>query len=288
MSTSDLLLIIDDAVNALKLARPLEQDAIDKVYSELILVFNHSSLRHEGSTLSKDETDLLASIVAKEFGAESGKSEEEVNDTENSFFSSSDDSASATVTGSPMERLEARHHAKVLAKFSEMSQEDFTEKFLLSLHSKVMDGLLTNEHEGEAGSYRKVGIRVSGSEKHRSDAKDVPDLMQTWFAQELHTTESEHILEYLTRIHTRFQEIHPFRDGNGRVGRLVMNLLLIKAGYPILAFPPGVSPRFNEAIEKAHMGDKTMFLRLLAEVQFECLCAYDRVLLGNLFPANLS
>jgi hypothetical protein len=40
-------------------------------------------------------------------------------------------------------------------------------------------------------------------------------------------------------------------------------------GYPILAFPPGVSPRLNEAIEKAHMGDQTMFVRLLAEVQFE-------------------
>ena len=45
---------------------------------------------------------------------------------------------------------------------------------------------------------------------------------------------SLHPLEFGAEAHFRFVSIHPFRDGNGRTGRRLMNLLLVRAGYPIV------------------------------------------------------
>jgi hypothetical protein len=67
-------------------------------------------------------------------------------------------------------------------------------------------------------------------------------------SQEIIQNEDEHIIEFLSRIHSRFQHIHPFRDGNGRVGRLVMNMILLKQGYPVLTFPPALSNMFNQGL----------------------------------------
>lgn len=58
----------------------------------------------------------------------------------------------------------------------------------------------------------------------------------------------ENIIEYLCRIHTEFQNIHPFRDGNGRIGRLIMNLHLMKYENPILIYPTSLSIMFNYGV----------------------------------------
>jgi hypothetical protein len=109
-------------------------------------------------------------------------------------------------------------------------------------------------------------------------------MMKAWSDDSIVKKDDEHLIEFLARIHTRFQHIHPFRDGNGRVGRLVMNLFLLKRGFPVLAFPPSLSALFNWSVNRGTHGDESHFSRLLAEVLFKSLQAYEDALGVQLLP----
>jgi Fic family protein len=68
-------------------------------------------------------------------------------------------------------------------------------------------------------------------------------------------------------FHTAFERIHPFIDGNGRVGRLLMNFILHKNGYPMINIPNKIKRRYYSALEKAHLeGDLRPFIELLIYV----------------------
>jgi prophage maintenance system killer protein len=103
-------------------------------------------------------------------------------------------------------------------------------------------------------------------------------------SQEIIQNEDEHIIEFLSRIHSRFQHIHPFRDGNGRVGRLVMNMILLKQGYPVLTFPPALSNMFNQGVHDGVRENYTIFSRLLAEALFSSFQAYEVAIGVKLLP----
>ena len=66
---------------------------------------------------------------------------------------------------------------------------------------------------------------------------------------------SLHPLEFAAEAHLRFVSIHPFRDGNGRNGRLMMNLLLLRAGYPIAIVSNQVRAAYIDAIAQAQQDD---------------------------------
>ena len=101
------------------------------------------------------------------------------------------------------------------------------------------------------------------------------------------------MFDYLARVHTAFQYIHPFRDGNGRLGRIIMNILLVKQGYPVMTFPTTSSPLFNHAVSlgvhglEYHLenGEK-LFSRLLAEAVFSSLQAYENAIGEQLLPTT--
>lgn len=97
--------------------------------------------------------------------------------------------------------------------------------------------------------------------------------------------EGQHFLTYLARIHAGFEAIHPFRDGNGRVGRLVLNLLLVRNGYPPAVIRKMRRPAYLRAIRRADSGDFAQLTEILARAVKESL---DRFLLPNLAgPAKL-
>lgn len=57
-----------------------------------------------------------------------------------------------------------------------------------------------------------------------------------------------HPFELACKLHAKFENIHPFRDGNGRVGRLIMNYILLKKGYPLLDIKFENRPEYYEAL----------------------------------------
>uniref|UniRef100_A0A7S3DN49 Fido domain-containing protein n=1 Tax=Entomoneis paludosa TaxID=265537 RepID=A0A7S3DN49_9STRA len=190
------------------------------------------------------------------------------------------------ITLSENDIQEALNHILVSEKLQELAQEnDFTETVLLQLHSWVMDGLLIRPKEGLPGEYRKVAIGIEGSKRGRAPFEDVPPLMKRFFDKTIVQKKNEHLIEFLARIHGEFQFIHPFRDGNGRLGRIMMNLFLIKNGYPILVLPTSLSTMFNHALEMGHRGECTLFARLLAESTFKSLQIYEEAIGTKLLPS---
>jgi Fic family protein len=99
-----------------------------------------------------------------------------------------------------------------------------TEDFVKDLHSCV----LMNDPL-ERGNYRTHNVRISGSSVRLSDHEEVPGLMASLIKD---IAESKlHPVEKAAVYHLDFERIHPFRDGNGRTGRLMMNMVLMQHGY---------------------------------------------------------
>jgi fido (protein-threonine AMPylation protein) len=271
LTDKQLYNVLDDACEALQAERPLSIQKVSKVHSQLLLLFNHFSLKHEGSALGLDEMEMITKLLA---GRDS-KREVKVADM---------DKMKEEVPGSDHDITEAVNHILVAQHLQEFAKNPVSETMVLQLHSMVMDGLLNYVEEGLPGEYRKVAINAMGDTRLRPTFVDVPPLMSTWCEKELVQKDEEHMVEYLSRIHSKFQDIHPFRDGNGRVGRLTMNVLLLQRGYPVLAFSPSLSILFNHGVSNGVRENYTIFSRLLAESLFAGFRAYEDVLEVKLLP----
>jgi len=90
--------------------------------------------------------------------------------------------------------------------------------------------LVLADKKDDRGVYRRVPVRIMGA-KHEPVQ---PYLIQPKMEQLIvdFTKSTEHIVTRLARFHIEFEDIHPFIDGNGRTGRLLVNLELMKAGFP--------------------------------------------------------
>lgn len=84
------------------------------------------------------------------------------------------------------------------------------------------------------GSFREHDIEPFGGGMWPPSFSDVPHLIAAWLeeVEGIRNVDPLRFPERLARIHARFEQIHPFLDGNGRTGRLVLNLLLVRLGYP--------------------------------------------------------
>lgn len=104
-------------------------------------------------------------------------------------------------------------------------QAPLPESIIKQIHYLV----LVDKRE-DRGVYRRVPVRIMGA-KHEPVQ---PYLIQPEMERllEAYRTSTEHIISCLARFHIEFERIHPFIDGNGRTGRLLVNLELMKAGFP--------------------------------------------------------
>ncbi len=86
-------------------------------------------------------------------------------------------------------------------------------------------------------------------------------------------------MEHLAELHARFERIHPFRDGNGRVGRLLLNLLLVRHGYPPAIIYKRDRGRYLRALSRADAGETGPLAELLARAVRDSI---NRLLLPGL------
>lgn len=123
------------------------------------------------------------------------------------------------------------------------------------------------------GAYRRHDIRPFPDGMTPPAWTDVPALMTDWAAEanRLQPAAAD-FPEAVAKLHCRFEQIHPFLDGNGRTGRLVLNLLLVRLGYPPAIIYKNQRRRYLEALRRADQGDAGALGELIA-----------RAILGNLY-----
>ncbi len=165
--------------------------------------FTYNSNAIEGNTLTQSETEL---VLTK----------------------------GITVGGKTLdEHLEVVGHKDAIDYIEALAQKDtkINEWEIKQIHNLILRKI----NPDEAGSYRTLDVMAAGTNYRYPPHYLLAQLMGDfvlWLNSE--NALKLHPVEYATMAHYRFVSIHPFRDGNGRTARLLMNLLLIRAGYPIV------------------------------------------------------
>jgi Fic family protein len=178
--------------------RPLSPHIVRRLHDDLRVVLTYHSNALEGNTLTLRETQLVI-----EHGL--------------------------TVGGHTLrEYLEATNHAAAFEQLARLadSATPLTIDTILELHELVMRQILP-----DAGHWRTVPVSIRGVALVPPPAARVPHLMHEWVGWVNDAAPHYDPIVAATIAHHGFEAVHPFEDGNGRVGRLLLNVLLMRAGY---------------------------------------------------------
>lgn len=195
-SKESILLIIDKKKKELDTERPLTEGEVIRLNEEFIVEYTYNSNAIEGNTLTLRETDLVLRGL--------------------------------TIDKKPLkDHMEAVGHKEAFDYVRELVKNNIplSENIIKKIHFLVLA-----DKKDDRGVYRRVPVRIMGAAHEPVQ----PYLIQPKMEQLLidFKNSNEHIVTKLARFHIEFEAIHPFIDGNGRTGRLLVNLELMKAGYP--------------------------------------------------------
>jgi Fic family protein len=224
---------LDHLKSRLDALRPLPVSVVRNLHEDLVVRWTYHSNAIEGNTLTLQETKVVLEGI--------------------------------TIGGRSLrEHLEAINHREAIRFLETLVNEDdiLRETDIKSLHSLILRGI----DDTNAGIYRNVNVRISGARHMPPDFLHVPELMHafaTWCQAE---AAALHPVERAARVHSDFVKIHPFVDGNGRTSRLLMNLELLKSGFPPVVLPVERRLAYYEALDRAHVNeDFQPFVSLITE-----------------------
>jgi Fic family protein len=136
------------------------------------------------------------------------------------------------------EKINHQHAFNYALKLVDKTRKDITLKDILTMHYFI----LRNIDDTQAGRLRRVNVRLLSQQWVKfPHYKQVPEAMNN-FIKWLHAVEGDPILIAVRAFCKFVLEIHPFADGNGRTSRLLMNVLLMQAGYRPLHFHKQLNP----------------------------------------------
>ncbi|EPJ44127.1 MAG: hypothetical protein OFPII_37010 [Osedax symbiont Rs1] len=140
-----------------------------------------------------------------------------------------------TIGGKPLnDHLEVINHQEAIHYIREIAKNEkpLSERVIQNVHSLILKGI----QEQDAGQYRKQPVFIIQQDGNRHEFPQpfiVSKLMEDFFIFFNDNKETVHPVEMAAHLHQKLVNIHPFIDGNGRTSRLIMNLYLFQAGYPI-------------------------------------------------------
>jgi Fic family protein len=208
----------------------------DNRYEAFTSLFTHDSTAIEGNTLTLQET---ASLLFDEI-VPSKRNLREIN--------------------------EVLNHKKAF-DFILGYEKDITKKFICDLHRLVLKDTISKELEPQIGRYRTVQVFIRGLDWIPPEPKHVPKDMRDllmWYSK---NKGKLHPLVVAIYFHVGFETVHPFVDGNGRVGRLLLNFILHKNGYPMVNIPNVERHIYYEVLREAQVGGNLRpFIEFLKEL----------------------
>ena len=198
MSLETLYSEIDNLKSTLTGHRPLTQGEVERLSEEFLIGFTYNSNAIEGNTMTLDETALVLRD-------------------------------GITVGGKTIrEHLEITGHRDAWYLVEELVKQPtpLTEKMILDIHQLVLI-----DRKDDAGRYRRLPVYIRGVPVELPQPWQVPIEMERLLADYHGEMQNLHPVKRAAVFHLKFETVHPFIDGNGRVGRLLMNLELMKDGF---------------------------------------------------------
>ncbi|MEX0995746.1 MAG: Fic family protein [Flavobacteriaceae bacterium] len=237
-----------DKLLVLKNNRPLPQVALQKLKEALSIEWTYNSNSIEGNTLSLRETQLVLQ-------------------------------EGITVKGKSLkEHFEAKNHETALNYLYDLVSVDYTLniKDILDLHQLVLRSI----EDEFAGRLRTGGVRISGANFVPPNALKVPQLLDELIDFVNTNQLGLNTIELATVFHHKFVWIHPFFDGNGRTVRLVMNLILMKEGFPPAIILTNDRKKYYDALNSANNGNYDKLMLLMSQALERTLNIYLQSLPG--------
>lgn len=195
-SKESVLEQIDRKKIALDNRRPLTAGEMERLHEEFTVEYTYNSNAMEGNTLTLRETDLVLRGL--------------------------------TIDKKPLrDHMEAVGHKEAFEFVRDLVRDNalLSERIIRQIHYLVLA-----DKKEDRGVYRRVPVRIMGAQHEPVQPYLIAQKMEQLLRDYAEST--EHIITKLARFHIEFEGIHPFIDGNGRTGRLLVNLELMKAGFP--------------------------------------------------------
>lgn len=192
----DLIKLIEAKKYKLDKCRPLTAGEVERLTEQFVVEYTYNSNAIEGNTLTLRETDMVLRGL--------------------------------TIDKKPLkEHMEAIGHRDAFRFVSDLVKDNLplSESLIKQIHYLV----LADKPE-DRGIYRKVPVKIMGASMEPVQQYLIQPKLEQLLS--VYKNSDEYIVSKLARFHIEFENIHPFIDGNGRTGRLLINLELMKAGYP--------------------------------------------------------
>jgi len=244
--------LLDEKIQKLSDLRPISPILLQKLKERFQVEMTYNSNGIEGNTLTLNETYW----VFQEGMTVKGKSLKE--------------------------HLEVKDHKRALEKLYRLVESptdiDFNEHLVKDLHKAVIE----LSEEAEDYDYRVTEVFISGSDHKPLSSSEISDAMKElmkWVNEESH---QYHPIEFTSLFHHRFVQIHPFIDGNGRTARLLMNIFLMREGYPLVIILKNDRQKYYRVLKQADNGRHKGIIQFIGQCAIRSLNMY----LETLVPAQ--
>lgn len=239
---------LDQKLQKLQSLRPLPTSAVRKLQEQFEIEMTYNSNAIEGNSLTLKETYLVIH-------------------------------EGLTIKGKPLkDHLEAKDHHEALEFLYGLvrhdSQPTLSEHLIRQLHQLVVK----KTDEEYAGKYRTSNVFIGGADHTPPDALQVTIEMKklmAWFTKE---RKRLHPVQLAAFLHHKLVYIHPFFDGNGRTARLTMNIILMRAGYPLVVILKNDRKKYYRALAQADKGNYIPFVGFMAQAVERSLDIYLKML----------
>ncbi|MBI4825158.1 MAG: Fic family protein [Nitrospirae bacterium] len=239
---------LDEKLSLLNSCRPLPKTAVRKLKEQFGIEMTYNSNAIEGNSLTLKETFLV------------------INE-------------GLTIKGKPLkDHLEAKSHTEALEYLYELVDKDrrstLSERLIRELNQIVMRDI----DKEWAGRYRNSNVIIGGADHTPPDAVEVPQLIHELIDRVRQDRKILHPVELAALLHHRLVHIHPFFDGNGRTARLVMNVILMQAGFPLVVILKNDRKKYYRTLGESDKGNYGPFVNFIAQAVQRSLDIYLKVL----------